>query len=200
MRKGKSVQSLSEVSLSDFKQALTQEQIRTLQIIFSMMAAGVLLFAFIVLLAHLYRASMFSDPSWIQGMNVMSIVNAAVAIIAFASGKLVADKQFSDSNLAKAVAKNYTNREGNSMNLTEAQKCVMIIRIAFIIRIATMEQAAFFGLIATLVAITNGVGIVEPIYFLNAVSALPVLIYIAINFPSSERLEEIFITKIKKSA
>lgn len=164
------------------------------------MAAGVLLFAFIVLLAHLYRASMFSDPSWIQGMNVMSIVNAAVAIIAFASGKLVADKQFSDSNLAKAVAKNYTNREGNSMNLTEAQKCVMIIRIAFIIRIATMEQAAFFGLIATLVAITNGVGIVEPIYFLNAVSALPVLIYIAINFPSSERLEEIFITKIKKSA
>ncbi len=161
------------------------------------MAAGVMFFAFVVLLTYLHQAHADPNPSANEGMNALSIINAAIAIFTFAAGNFFANRLFSDGNLARAVTKEF--REGNSTDLTEAQKCVMLIRAAFLIRIASLEMPAFIGLAFTMAVIAGGAGSVGPAYLLNAVTALPVLIYVAVNFPTAEKLEEIFKTKIQKS-
>ncbi len=194
------MQSLSEVNLSDFKQALAQGEVRILRIIFSGLAAGVLFFAFLVFLIYRQRVSADYDPASIQFLNILSIVNIIMTVAAIVIGKLLADRQFSEGNLARAIEKDYKNKAGVSLNLSPAQRCLAIIRAAFILRIAMMEGAAYFGLAIALVVITSGMEAVEPAYLLNAATALPVLRYILINFPSAEKLEEVFKTRIQKSS
>ena len=108
------------------------------------------------------------------------------------------DKQFSENNLVNALTKDFKDQEGNSLNLSPAQRCISLIRTASLVRVATMEGAAFFGLVTTMTVATSGVGNIENAYYLNASSILPLLAYIAMRFPNAERIEDIFKVKIQK--
>ncbi len=200
IERDKAVQSLSEVSLSDFKQALTEGSVRVLQIIFLALAAGILVFGFAIILLVSHRAPAVVDSSLLSIMNTMSILNIAFAAVAIAAGKFISDRQFSEANLAGAVTKSFRNKAGASLDLSPAQRCLAVIRIAFILRVALMEMAAYLGLAVTMMAAVNGIGAIEPAYFMNAATTLPVLAYILINFPTAEKIEEVFKAKIQKSA
>ena len=191
--------SLSEVSLFDFKKALDQASVRVFQIIFIGLTAGVVVFSFVVFIVSLQNNNAMYNNEMIPLLNVISIINFVIAISSIMIGKFISDRQFSESTLQSAVKLDYTDKQGSSLNLTPAQKCVSVIRTASLIRLATMEGAAFFGLITTMQVVQNGIGIIEPIYYANILSILPLFIYVVTNFPSVERIEEIFQKKIQKT-
>jgi hypothetical protein len=192
------MQSLSEVSLSDFKQALDQKSVRVSQIIFFGLAAGVVLFSFAVGFLYLNQKNNVYNPDMIQTVNLMSLLVAVAAVSSLTIGKILFEKQFSRDNLASAASRDFMGQDGSSLNLSPAQKCLFIIRTASIIRMATMEGAAFFGLATTMNVVLTGIGSVEPLYYLNMLSVLPLLAYVVVNFPTAEKLEETFKTKIQK--
>jgi hypothetical protein len=88
--------------------------------------------------------------------------------------------------------------KGNGWVDFPAQKCLSLIRTAAIIRMTMLEGSAFFGLVITMLIVKNGTGILEPIYYANVLSIIPLLFCIALTFPTAEKLEKIFKENIRK--
>ena len=191
--------SLSEVSLFDFKKALDQTSVRISQIIFIGLTTGVVLFSFVDFMASPQNNNAAYHKEMLPFLNIMSIINFVITVSSMMLGKFISDREFSESNLQRAVKRDYTDKQGHSLNLTPAQKCVSVIRTASIIRLASMEGAAFFGLVTMMEVVQSGIGIIEPIYYANILSILPLFIYVVTNFPNGERIEEIFQKKIQKT-
>jgi uncharacterized membrane protein len=193
------VNSLSEVSLFDFKKALDQTSVRISQIIFIGLTASVVVFSFIVFMVSQQNNNVVYNKEILSTLYVMSIINLVITVSSIIVGKYISDRQFSESNLQSAVKRDYKDKQGNSLNLTPEQKCLSVIRTASIIRLATMEGAAFFGLVAMMQVVQSGIGIIEPVYYANILSILPLFIYVVTNFPNAERIEEIFKKRIQKT-
>lgn len=191
------MQSLSEVSLQEFQKELTPLAIRTFRIIYSALAAGVLFFLLIIFIMYTKHISLEANIDDLSYFNTLSLVNAVLIIVTFISSSFFYNRQFSKKNLQNSVTKDILDPKGNQLNLTPAQKCLSLIRTAAIIRIAPLEGSAFFGMVFTLLAVQNGVADLSPVYLLNALSVIPMLITVAATFPSTERLEKIFEEKIQ---
>lgn len=193
------MQSLSEVSLVEFREALTPTSVRTSQIIHVALGAGVLVFFSCVLFIYSHQPIVQPDESEVSFVNVLTLVHLVFAMAAIFAGKLLAHQQFSESNLQQAVSRDFTDKQGEITANTSAEKCVLVIRTASILRLATLEGAAFFGLTVTMVAVMNGVLPADPVYFCNLASVIIVLAYIATTFPTADRFESIFQSRIRKS-
>ena len=74
------MQSLAEVSLSYFRNALNKQSIRVSQIIFIGLAAGVIVFSIVLCAVCLRQSNIIYNPDMIQTINMMSIVNVILMI------------------------------------------------------------------------------------------------------------------------
>jgi hypothetical protein len=193
------MESLSEVTLEEFRESVKPEDVRVLKIIFSTMALGVISFGFIIILLNTNQSQIQPDNDILSTLNIMTWFNMIFTIFMIFIGKYISEKQYSRSNLQKAINKNFKNSKGVIVDMTPARKCIAIIRISSILRLATLESPAFFGLVAVFLLTTNGENRIAPIYYLNFLTALPILFYIAVNFPTSAKIMEIFKTKIQTS-
>ena len=190
--------SLSEVSLTEFKEALKPETIRVWEIIYLFLAISVLLFAAIVLAVLPNQPNELTGSGILNVVGIMTWINFALLVVMIFVGKYISEKQYSKENLQNAVNKNFTDKGGRIFATTPAEKCLAIIRTSSILRLATLESSAFFGIVIILLLKTNGEGQNAPIYYINIVSVLPLLIYVISTFPTAERLLEIFQTKFQQ--
>jgi hypothetical protein len=191
--------SLSEVSLAEFKEAMIPSNIRVSQIIYFAMTAGVSVFLLIIFIIYLRQDNIAPNYEMTSTLNIMSVTNIFITISMLFIGKIVSNRPYSKSNLENAVYRDYDDKNGNPLNLTPAQKSIAIIRSASILRLATLQSPAIFGLVTIYLVVVNGICNSSPIYFVNALSTLPFFIYIVFTFPTYERLEEIFKNKIQSA-
>lgn len=193
------MQSLSELSLAEFQESLTPDQIRTSRIIHSAMAAGILSFGSAVL--YLYSRTEAADPDTelISTLNLLSLVNAVVAVGSWIAGRVLFERQFSSYNLKDSLSRPMTTQEGRIIEMTAGQRCISIIRTAFIIRLALFEGSAFLGLAVSMIAALRGAAAVDPQYLFNMITAAAAIAFIGVTFPSREHFEGIFQEQFKRS-
>ena len=191
--------SLSEVSLNDFRESLKPKDIRSIQVIYFAIAMGVLSFMFIIYVIYLKQGVVEPNDEILSVLNIMTWFNLLVTFSMIFIGKFVSDRQYSKTNLEKAVYKKFPGQILRNVNFTPAQKCFAVIRTASILRLATLEGPAFFGLVTLILWVFNGEVHNAPIYLVNILSTVPLFAYVIVNFPNKEKLVEIFQTKIQGS-
>jgi hypothetical protein len=191
--------SLSEVSLNEFRESLKPADVRNIQIIFFAIAMGVLSFGFIIFVIYLKQGVVEPNNEVLSVLNIMTWFNLIVTFSMIYIGKFVSERQYSKTNLEKAVNKKFPGQILRNVNFTPAQKCLMVIRTASILRLATLEGPAFFGLVTLILWVFNGQVHNAPIYLVNILSTVPLFAYVIFNFPNKEKLIEIFQNKIQGS-
>ncbi len=192
------MQSLSEVDYLEFKNALDAASVRVSQIIFIGLGVETFIFILVIFVIFLKQHELTYNEEMIQTIDILSLLNFLFVISSIGIGKVLYDRQFSEQNLKRAVSKEFKDNEGKILDLSPPKKCIMIIRTASLVRLAIFEGAAFIGLAVTLQVVISGIGSFQQFYYLNALSILPLLGYIILNFPNAERIEEIFRTRIQK--
>lgn len=172
---------MNPTSAQAFRASLTPQVMRTFQVVHAAIAAGILTFSAVVVIVYLQSAAVFPAESDIFLLTVLTAVHAFMA-----TGLVFA---------GRAIAEVLCARQGPS---ADAAECVALIRKAAIIRLATMEGGAFFGLVVLIVGSTNGVVHAFPAFLLNGLTAFNAIAYIVLTFPTADRLEQVFRTKILK--
>ena len=188
----------SQISNLDFKKVLTPENIRVLRIIFLALAAGVFTFGLVILIIYFQQTHSDYNEVMTPTLNLLSVMNLIFALTSIVLGKFMYDRQFQTATIEIQKSSGVSNSKVVANNLSTAEKCLATIRTASIIRLAMLEGSALLGLVVTLLAVQSGAGNQAPMYFLNALTTLPLFITIVIIFPTADRLEQIFQEKIFK--
>jgi hypothetical protein len=182
---------LSQISNLEFKKVLTPTNIRVLRTIYFGLAAGAFAFGLVILIVYFQLPNKEYDEAMTPTLNILTILNVVFVITSIFLGKYLYDRQF--NTIAPEIQKSSSFANNTvTNNFSIAEKCLATIRTASIIRLAQLEGSAFLGLVVTMLAVQRGAGNFQPMYFLNALSVLPLFIFIIATFPNADRLEEIF--------
>jgi hypothetical protein len=190
--------SLYEVTLSEFQSALTTPNIRVLQIIHGAIALGVIMFMGVVIFLFLTPTA-HPDPRELKDaydlIKVLTLAHIMIAAGVYTVARVVFNLLLGASALQDGVAKEMKDAQGRAIT-NSGEKLLFIIRSALIVRLAMLEAPALFGLVICLLAVTNGTIYQTSLIWLNAVTALILIGFVSITFPNKERLEEIFNSRI----
>lgn len=185
--------SLRDVKLSEFQKALDDGQVRMLQILQGAIGFGVFMFLVIVVYMHFMNlvpleTDVTGDETLIQ---IMTLVHLALLGGAYYGGGLIFNAAFSDKSLAEAVHRAFRDARGGEVT-DGPSKCIYVIRNAMITRLAIFEAPALFGLVICLLATFRGVLHAAPVYWINAASAVALLLFIGRTFPGRPSIEHLF--------
>jgi hypothetical protein len=186
----------SDVSRSQFEQAVTPGNLRVSQIIYVALGAGPFLFLLGVLFLYAVGPHRDPDPSAFSTANMLSALNALLVIVLPYLGATLSSKAFSYPAIRDRFADISSGQVDVDPNLV-VERCLSIIRSASIIQLATLEACAFAGLSITIELTTQAVSTAEPIYLLNLASCIPLYLYAVTTFPTKDRLADVFVTRIQ---
>jgi hypothetical protein len=192
------MQSLSNLTTTEFKAALTPERVRVGMIIQSALAAGSLLFFFSVLAVSSLNQRNNSIQIDYDLLTNMTIVCMLFFLVDFAIGYFLYHSQFRPNRLEAVYSSDLLDKNGNVIPASPAEKAISLIRTSMLIRTALFEGAAFFGLATLMVGAQQGALSTVSWVWVNALPLLVLLIWIVIMFPTSNRLEKIFEDNIIK--
>ncbi len=194
--------SLSEVTVQEFQAALTPEAVRMFQIVQGAVGMGVAVFLLIVIGMYVNgsaaaEAAPADNPEGL--MQAMTLVHFALLAVLLVLSAMLFNAQFSDARLRSGV--NLTLNDAKGRPLTDnGSRCLALMRTAMILRLAMLEGPALFGLVICLLGAMNGFLHTHPLYWVNAASALYFIGYVVQTFPNRQRMEEIFQTRVLKTA
>ena len=191
------MQSLAEVQLHNFQQALTPARLREMRTVYIALGAGVLVFGFVIWNISTVATGRAPAEDTLRMMMILSIVHAVFALSVYAVSNFIYNLQFRPSRLERSAQEGVYDPRSRRVLEDPAVNSLMIIRVAAIIRLALLEGVAFFGLAICMMGVKNGVMEIQPAYWLNALSAVVMLAFVAATFPTRERVEEIFRRKIQ---
>jgi uncharacterized membrane protein len=190
------LKSLSDVPVEDFETALSDEHLRTMQVIGVALPIGVVIFAAIVGVMYFVREP--AIPQDAGAVNALTAVHALFAIVGLVGAWLLPEIMFREANLRKWAVwagRTVVAREGANR---QATLCIGLIQMSRIIRLAVLEGVAFLGLVACLLAVQQGTVQHQPLYWLNASTALLFIAYAALTIPTRDRITREFTSKIQK--
>jgi hypothetical protein len=169
---------------SSFEDALTPQVLMVTRIIQSALANGVLIL--MALVVYLYNQN-FGSPSKStddETMIVLTIVHIALFAGAASVSSILRGRLFSPGALGEISSSEQTKEL--------AAKCVLQQRTAIIASLAPLEGAGFFGLAVCVIGAMNGALQATPYYWFNLVSAVALLVFGVVTFPTKENLTEWF--------
>jgi hypothetical protein len=164
------------------EQALTAKQLRVIVIIRIALMLGILFYYFIVLLLYsMFKPDAFSrqDTSL---MDVLSMAHAVFTLVAAALAFYLSSLQLRPERLT-GQSDIHTPEEA-------ALYAVGLYRTSSLILMAPVEGASFFGAVICMLGVQNGTIEFYPIYWLNAASAVLLILVGLITFPTRERVLE----------
>ncbi len=191
--------SFSQLTTTEFRAALTPTTIRTGMIIQTALASGAVLFFGAIMLVAFSTDHVFPTEESLQVLVPLTAISVVFLATAFVLGSMLYNSRFSESNLQNAVTMDVIGPDGQPHNATLAERAVNVIRTAMLIRTALLEGASFFGLAGMMIAATKGTLFAVPWVWVNVVPLVVLIIFVVLTFPTPERLEEIFETRIKRS-
>lgn len=171
---------MSDVSLDAFRDALTPGEVRTLQIIYAALALGAVMiflaFTLVILLTGAPQPAA-ADVSFIQVMTLVALL-LTVSLLP----------------LSGVIANRVLRGGGPPATPDEA---VSRIRTALILRAALLEGPALFGLVVYMLAGLRGVLQQEAIYWANLFPWILFVGFVALTFPTRDRLESLFRNRLQ---
>ncbi|MBL7996790.1 hypothetical protein JNM05_15595 [bacterium] len=190
--------SLSEVTLSEFQTALTPQNVRVIQIIQGAIGLGVVMFMGVVL--FVYSSQTMSVDARIANddydlINLLTLAHIMIAAGVYTVARVVFNLLLSSSVLRNGVTKVMKDGQGRVID-SPAEKILAIIRSAIIVRLAMLEAPALFGLVICLIGTFNGTIQETPSIWLNAITSLILIGFVILTFPNKEHIEEIFNSRI----
>jgi hypothetical protein len=184
--------SLSEVTTLEFREGLTPSAVRVSQMIHFALAAGTAAADAMSMILYYRGIDLVPTEDALSLVSNLSAIQAAYAVISWFLAKYLFERQFSSSSLADGVSRTYTDKDGHPLHLKPAEKCIGLIRVAWIIRLGVLLSASYFGVVVVIIAAINGVAQTYPEYLLNLVTGVLFLGYVFLTFPTAERIEETY--------
>ncbi len=184
---------LKKVPLPDIQVSLTPNVVRTFQIIYFAIISGATIFFFMII----FMFATVAPSKEIQNLNQETITNFSIIhAMLFISCLAISDfiyRQLLLEPKVESMLKNMRSIEASTI----AASYIGIIRIAKIVRIAIIEVPVFFGLVTCFMAVINNILQENSYYWLNALSYFIFVYLLAKDFPTKDRLLQIFKTRLK---
>jgi hypothetical protein len=162
------------------EQALTTKQLRIIVIIRIALMLGISFYYFVVLLLF----SMFNPDAYSKQdtllMDVLSVIHAIFLLIATIIAFYLSSLQLRSERIAE-----------NSNIQTPGDAALFAVglyRASSIILMAPIEGASFFGAVICMIGVKNGTIEFHPMYWLNAASAVLLILVGIMTFPTRERI------------
>jgi hypothetical protein len=164
------------------EQALTVKQLRVIIIIRIAMMLGILFYYFVVLLLYfMFNPDGFSKQD-MSLMNVLSVVHGVFTLTAAAIAFYLSSLQLRHERL--------TEQSDIQTPDKAALYAVGLYRTSSLLLMAPIEGASFFGAVICMIGVQNGTIEYYPMYWLNAASAVLLILVGIMTFPTRERILE----------
>jgi hypothetical protein len=170
------------LSRTHLEQALTTQQLRTIVIIRIALMFGILFYYFVVIfLFSIFIPDSFSIQD-ISLMNVLSVAHTIFMLVSAALAFYLSSLQLRRERLA----------EKSEIKTPEetALYAMGLYRTSSIILMAPIEAASFFGAVICMIGVQNGTIELFPMYWLNAASAVLLIMVGITTFPTRGRILE----------
>jgi len=174
------VTNANKLSRVQLEQALTAKQLRVIVIIRIALMLGISFYYFVVLLLYsLFNSDAFStqDSSL---MDVLSVTHALFALVATALAFYLSNLYLRPERLAK--------QSGIQSPDEAALFAIGLYRASSLILMAPIEGVSFFGAVICMIGVKNGTIGFYPMYWLNAASAVLLILVGIMTFPTRERV------------
>ena len=172
----------------NLEQTISKKDILVLQIIHLGLGLGVLIFlALTVFMNSLdLQEQQMADTGF---LNILTLLHFLFAIIFIPLSGKVFESFFSENWWSKIFSRQLKPQLAKTSDT--GQKVMIILRTAYILRLAMLEFVAFFGIMVCFLGVISGTLSDYPIYWINLFSAIFFLGFIWINFPRREKVLEI---------
>ena len=167
-----------------FESVLTPEYLQVTRILHSALVGGPTLFA-AGLLVFFFSASRPPAPALqaVQTMDRLSVAHVGFTIVAYLVAPLLFRRVMSGTRLDPG---------GDSTTPDElAAQALLLLRSAFIVRLAVLEGAALFGIAVCVLGVTGGVLYADSLHWLNLGSTLLLILFGILTFPTRDGLLDI---------
>ena len=162
------------------EQALTAKQLRVIVIIRIALMLGIAFYYFVVLLLYsVFNPDGFSKQDKLL-MDVISVAHAVFMLVATTIAFYLSNLQMRPERL--------TEQSNIQTPEDAALFAVGLYRASSLILMAPIEAASFFGVVICMIGVRNGTIEFYPIYWLNAASAVLLILVGIITFPTRERV------------
>jgi hypothetical protein len=163
-------------SRTHLEQALTVDQLRPTMIIRIGLMLGISFFYFVIFLVYSTNSSAIFRQSDKLLMDVMSIVHIVFTIMMTAVAFFISRLQLRPERLV-----------GNRPDEV-ALHAIGLHRVSSLLLMVPIEGAAFFGAAICMIGVQNGILNIMPIYWLNAGSAVLLILVGLFTFPTREKV------------
>jgi hypothetical protein len=165
---------------TNFENALTPGSLQITRIMQLALMIGVLIYSLCVFVIYLQYRDLRADAYAVDIVSMLTLIHLAFLGGALVLGQLLSLRIFSPQGLPAALSEADTRRL--------AEQVVLRQRTAIIVRLAAIDGAAFFGLAICTVGAINGTLQNAPLYWVNMLSTIVLLVFGAVTFPTRERL------------
>ncbi|MEO5930515.1 MAG: hypothetical protein ABIR47_11330 [Candidatus Kapaibacterium sp.] len=187
--------SLSEVDFHAVEEQLTPARVRVFQFVQVALGVGIMMFLVVILFFYGMGSEMVEHQTGAADMMAsMTIVTGILSLIGLILGEVIYRASFSEKRLRRYASAPLRDR-GRVVD-DPAEKIIMIVQKAGILRATIFNVAAFFGLTICIIGMTGGILFLRPDYFVNAIPAFLQLLLLAITFPTRDRVLRIIREKI----
>ena len=182
---------MRRVSLTDIRNALKGEALRAMQVIHLALMAGVTGFFLVVVFIYFTGPGESAAPEGdLDLIDLLTIVHGFTFIACLVASNFLKKKLYGRERVESAHAA--AGSEGSP-----AGDYLALIRTVKIITAALLEAPAFFGLTVCFIAVTRGVMAEHSFYWINTISYFAFILILARDFPTRERIENLFNTELK---
>jgi hypothetical protein len=165
---------------TNLEQALTSEQLRVIAIVRIALMLGISFYYFVVLLLF----SMFNPDSFSKQdkslMDVLSVAHAVFTLVVTTIAFYLSSLQLRPERL--------TERSDIHTPEEAALYAVGLYRASSLLLMVPIEGASFFGAVICMIGVQNGTIEFYPMYWLNAASAVLLILVGIMTFPTRERV------------
>lgn len=191
--------SFANLTLTEFRMALTPSALRIGMLIQSALPAGALAFFGAVILIAFRTEPSMADEDQLSTVTMLTIASSVFFVTAFAAGHFLYASRFSETNLKNTYDSDLHDADGNPIEATPAEKALSLLRTALLIRTALLEGASFFGLATLIIASTGGFLFNLTWIWVNAIPLATLCGFVVVTFPTPARLERVFEVRIKRA-
>ena len=171
--------------LSD-REPFPEEDIRGMQILNAAFIAGLLMFIGVTVFLYFTAAEPKvpqDGEAGLESLQILSITNAVIFISCFAAGLFIFRSRL--ACIAKASSEEAQTSTPSPLWLSGEFKG------AFILRLAMIEGPGLFGTVACFMGVSGSEIHDHPIYWLNLLSPIAAITFMAVTFPTQEKLSRL---------
>ena len=180
---------MAKIPAEMFKNAIPDQELMLLKIIYGAITAGVSAFLAIVIFMHFTAGTAAAvKPELAWNITVLSIVHGILLSVIYPLSGILYGRKIS----AVMAETDASAADGYQEPAAVVSRIMPVLRTAGIIRLAMLEGVAFFGLVTCFLAVRDGIMAAFPAYWGNLLSCALFMITVIRTFPSKEGITALY--------